>query len=284
MNAISEAPMPMPPPYVCPKCKGELQELHCAHCDVAYISIDGIPCFLDSDAQTTDHELRKTYDDIYRHHTDVWIDQGRSDQFQQYFAGLAREANPIRTLEIGCGEGTLLATLPGTSKFGIDPSIQALLRARERSLANCAVARCEQLPFPPNTFDAIVAVGVMEHFEFVDAAIAEIARVLSPTGLYIALIQTDMTLIDRVILKFRRYVFPNFRPLALAGWIWKWIKKKTAHPIVQPMRKSYTIDSARKCLQQQGLHVFRTITQSTAPTAPLAGPHVVILIAGRKPL
>src|SRR5262249_47196970 len=115
---------------------------------------------------------------------------GRADSFQEYFAGLVSAVPHARLLEIGCGEGILLAALPGTGKHGIDPSIHALQRARLRSNAELAVARCEQLPFPSAGLDVVVAVGVMEHFEDVDAATAEIARVLAPGGHYIALIQT----------------------------------------------------------------------------------------------
>jgi hypothetical protein len=48
---------------------------------------------------------------------------------------------------------------------------------------------------------------------------------------------------------------------------------------VQPFRKSLTIDSARKCIEQSGLKVTEVITRATHRGAPLAGPHVVILVA-----
>jgi ubiquinone/menaquinone biosynthesis C-methylase UbiE len=268
--------------YVCPKCKGELRDLHCERCAVRYPLSDGIPCFMAVDAHTSDQEIRKIYDDIYIHHTDVWLDQGRSADFQKYFASLVRDLEHQRVLEIGCGEGSLLVALPGMNKFGIDPSAQALLRARRRSSANYAVARCEQLPFPSEAFDVVVAVGVMEHFEMIDAAISEIRRVLSPSGHYIALIQTDMTRSERVALKVRQYLFPHFRPVALFQWFGKWVTKKR-HPIVQPLRKSYTVDSARDALQRNGLQIIRIITQQSEPSAPLAGSHVVILVSSKRP-
>jgi 2-polyprenyl-3-methyl-5-hydroxy-6-metoxy-1,4-benzoquinol methylase len=121
-------------------------------------------------AGSSDQMLRDIYDDIYSHHTDVWVDQGRADSFQEYIADLVRALPHGRLLEIGCGEGILLAALPGTRKYGIDPSMHALQRARRRSIGEYAVARCEQLPFPSSAFDVAIAVGVMEHFENVDAA------------------------------------------------------------------------------------------------------------------
>ena len=261
--------------YACPKCKTPLTENVCERCGASYAVLHGIPCFLVSQPGDSGEELRRIYDDIYRHHEDVWIDQGRSEKFRSYFCSLARSLSANRVLELGCGEGNLLAALSGKRKYGIDPSIHALVRARKRSGAECAVARAEELPFPTDSFDLVVAVGVMEHFEKPEQAIAEVRRVLAPAGHYIALIHTDMNARDRLRLKISEFLYPRPRPLAFA----KWIRKKIWHPIVQPLRKSYTIDSARRCLEQSGLTVTQVITRETEPSAPLAGAHVVILIA-----
>jgi SAM-dependent methyltransferase len=261
--------------YACPKCKMPLTDLTCEQCRVTYPILEEIPCFLVARPGDSGEELRRTYDHIYRHHEDVWIDQGRSEQFQSFFSDLARSFSTDRILELGCGEGTLLTALAATHKFGIDPSIHALVRARRRSAAECAVARAEELPFPSSSFDLVVAVGVMEHFENPDEATAEVHRVLAPAGHYVALIHTDMTATDRLALKTREFLYPRPRPIALI----KWIRKKIWHPIVQPMRKSYSIDTARRCLERNGLAVKQIITLDTHPDAPLAGRHVVILVA-----
>ena len=261
--------------YVCPKCKGELRELRCDLCQVTYPFTDGIPCFMTGNLEPTNQAIREIYDEIYLHHEDVWIDQGRSDEFQAYFAQLAGSFSTDRVLELGCGEGFVLAALTATHKYGIDPSVHALVRARARSNADCSVARAEELPFPSASFDLVVAVGVMEHFENPDQASAEVRRVLSPTGHYIVLIHTDMTLGDRLRLKTREFLYPRPRPLAMV----KWLRKKFWHPIVQPLRKSYSIASARECLERSGLAVKQIISLETRPDTPLAGRHVVILVA-----
>jgi len=264
--------------YVCPRCKRQLVEYRCSSCGVVFSVTEGIPCFLTQATGGSDQRLREIYDDIYRHHEDVWVDQGRSESFLSYFHDLAQSSPSDHVLEIGCGEGMLLATLPGATKFGIDPSFQALLRAKRRSTAGCAVARAEELPFPDGFFDLAVTAGVMEHFEDVDAATAEIRRVLKPSGRYIALIQTDMTRLARLSVKVREYLLPRFRPIALL----KWARKKLRHRIVQPLRKSYTVDSAQRCLERNGLAVTQLITRRTHPDAPLAGDHVVILVARKS--
>ena len=261
--------------YVCPKCKSKLIDLACEPCGVTYPSMNGIPCLISARPGEGGEDLRRIYDDIYRHHEDVWIDQGRSDEFQAYFAQLAGSFSTDRVLELGCGEGFVLAALTATHKYGIDPSVHALVRARARSNADCSVARAEELPFPSASFDLVVAVGVMEHFENPDQASAEVRRVLSPTGHYIVLIHTDMTLGDRLRLKTREFLYPRPRPLAMV----KWLRKKFWHPIVQPLRKSYSIASARECLERSGLAVKQIISLETRPDTPLAGRHVVILVA-----
>jgi ubiquinone/menaquinone biosynthesis C-methylase UbiE len=264
--------------YVCPRCKRQLIEYRCSSCGVVFSVVEGIPCFLTEAPNGSDQRLREIYDDIYRHHVDAWVDQGRSERFLRYLRDLAKSSPSDSVLEIGCGEGMLLAALTGATKFGIDPSVEALLRAKQRSTASCAVARAEELPFPQDCFDLVITAGVMEHFEDPDAATAEICRVLKPSGRYIALIQLDMTRLERLAVKVREYLFPRFRPIALL----KWARKKMRHRIVQPLRKSYTVDTAQRCLERNGLEVAQIITRNTQPDAPLAGRHVVILLSRRS--
>lgn len=274
-HAVSSQPSPA---YVCPRCKAPLDALACTPCAVSYAVIaEDIPCFLPDSPAEGELGTREIYEEIYRNHQDVWVDQGRSAPFLKYFSELAAAYSTATVLEIGCGEGAQLAALSARQKFGIDLSLHALLRARRRSSAACAVARAEELPFPADSIDLVVTVGVMEHFASPDAAAAEIRRVLAPGGHYIALIHTDMSTAERVALKVRQFVFPRPRPVALA----RWIAKKMFHPILQPLRKSYTVASARECLGRNGLHVTRVISRESHPTAPLAGRHVVVLVADK---
>jgi hypothetical protein len=83
-----------------------------------------------------------------------------------------------------------------------------------------------------------------------------------------------MSTAARLRLKLKEYLFPRFRPIALARWLWK----KVYRPIKQPMRRSYTIESASDCLRRNGFSIEHTITKDSNPDAPLAGAHVVILV------
>jgi ubiquinone/menaquinone biosynthesis C-methylase UbiE len=262
--------------YVCPHCKGPLAEFACDRCGMTFPVFEGIPCFLIGSPEES--RVREIYDEIYTRHEDVWIDQGRSEPFQRWFSDLAASLATGPLLEIGCGEGILLSVFRSRTRVGIDPSIRALIRARKRSGAQCAVARAEELPFPSESFDVVASVGVMEHFENPDSASAEIRRVLTRSGRYLALIHTDMTRRERLGLKVREFLLPIPRPIALA----KWIRKKLIHPIEQPLRKSYTIESARTILERNGLSVKQIITRDSHRGAPLAGRHVVIFVAEKS--
>jgi SAM-dependent methyltransferase len=98
-----------------------------------------------------------------------------------------------RILEVGCGPGhlaTRLALIPGTSVTAtdIDP------RMVERAVANAVralppgdqptfgTADVAHLPFDDGTFDLVVSTFSMHHWADPPAGLAEIARVLKPTG------------------------------------------------------------------------------------------------------
>jgi ubiquinone/menaquinone biosynthesis C-methylase UbiE len=262
--------------YVCPYCKDPLAEFTCQRCGVAFPVLEGIPCFLIGSPAHS--RVREIYDEIYTRHEEVWIGQGRSEPFQRWFSDLAASLSTGPLLEIGCGEGILLSVFRSPTRAGIDPSIRALVRARKRSAAHCAVARAEELPFPSESFDVVVSVGVMEHFENQDSASAEIRRVLTRSGHYIALFHIDMTRAERLRVKAREFLFPLPRLIALA----KWAHKKLFHPITQPLRKSYTIESARTILERNGLNVKQIITRGSHRNAPLAGRHVVVMVAEKS--
>jgi SAM-dependent methyltransferase/catechol 2,3-dioxygenase-like lactoylglutathione lyase family enzyme len=95
-------------------------------------------------------------------------------------------AGPGDLLEIGCGPGRLLAALAGRgwTVTGVDPAPAMLELARERVPAaapRLTVARAEELPHDDATFDAVVAIGVLEYADL-PAALRELVRVLKPGG------------------------------------------------------------------------------------------------------
>ena len=100
-------------------------------------------------------------------------------------------AGALQVLDVGTGEGQLarVSADAGARVVGIDPSRAQLTVARQRA-GGPAYLRAEavSLPFPDGTFDAALACLVFEHIEGVDAAIAEVGRVLRPGGRFLFLL------------------------------------------------------------------------------------------------
>lgn len=265
--------------YVCPDCKGLLVDSYCSACHAKFGTRAGVREFLSRDARfASAAQISSTYDGIYTRRSQVWEDQGRTLQFISYFSDLAASCSTGRLLEIGCGEGYLLAQLRAAEKVAVDISAEALSKAGPRTGADCSVALAERLPFATASFDIVVSVGVMEHFLDDLQASAEICRVLKPSGWYLALIHVTQSYGQKAGQKLREYIYPSFRPLALV----RWLGSKVYRPIYQPIQHGYTATSASACLAAGGFDVTRTISTATEPAAPLAGPHVVIYVARKR--
>jgi len=104
-----------------------------------------------------------------------------------------------RVLDIGSGPGLLAEAMaaavgPDGCVCGIDTSDAMLARARERcegvAQARFEHADASQLPFPDADFDVAVSTQVYEYVDDMPAALAELARVVRPSG-RIAILDTD---------------------------------------------------------------------------------------------
>jgi SAM-dependent methyltransferase len=108
---------------------------------------------------------------------------------------LLRPANDL--LEIGCGDGMLMAAARA-SKFravhGIDVAVAVVRRATETcqsvlgDLDGVDIRQADVndgLPFADGSFDAVVAIAVIEHIFDPYFTIAEIKRVLRPGGQFV---------------------------------------------------------------------------------------------------
>lgn len=266
--------------FVCPNCKLPITDFSCAQCQAQFPVREGVPILLPSDEKfRAAVQISDAYDDIYTRHSDVWNNQGRTPAFIEYFAGILQALSPECLLEIGCGEGFLLAATPAPKRSAIDISLEALRKARSRVQAEFGVALAERLPFPDGSFDVVVSVGVMEHFIDDVEATREIRRVLKPGGHYVSLIHVNLRFAQSLALKFSEYVFPRFRPLPLVRWLYG----KATRSIIQPIQRRYTLQTAQQRLEDSGLRVSRTITRRSDPRAPLSGPHVVIFVCESAP-
>ncbi|WP_431968120.1 class I SAM-dependent methyltransferase [Nocardia sp. bgisy134] len=99
-----------------------------------------------------------------------------------------RVARARRVLDLGCGDGALLAVLArdgATGLAGVDISEGELAVARRRPElvdADLREARAQELPFAEDSFDAVVCHMALMLMADVEQVIAETARVLRPGG------------------------------------------------------------------------------------------------------
>ncbi len=130
-------------------------------------------------------------DDLWETHAGWWIEgftKGADAEYEEQILPLAAAelAGARNILDIGCGDGQIsrLAIRGGGQRvIGIDPTWNQLVAAKERAGgAHYAKAAAGALPFPDESFDAVVACLVFEHIRDVDDAIAEVARVLQSGG------------------------------------------------------------------------------------------------------
>jgi SAM-dependent methyltransferase len=95
-------------------------------------------------------------------------------------------------LDVGCGDGAyaLAAARAGAHVTGLDRSEAALAAARARAgseglTVDLQVGDAGALPFPADRFDVVLAVTVLCFVEKPAQAVAEMARVLRPSGVLV---------------------------------------------------------------------------------------------------
>ncbi|NJM72849.1 MAG: methyltransferase domain-containing protein [Scytonema sp. RU_4_4] len=113
---------------------------------------------------------------------------------QSHAAFLLPHLRPgLRLLDCGCGPGSMTCDLarevaPG-SVVGLDRELSQVERARSyaanQGLDNVAFVQggIYEIPFPDESFDVVFAHALFEHLSASDIALAEIRRVLVPSGL-----------------------------------------------------------------------------------------------------
>jgi len=93
----------------------------------------------------------------------------------------------IRLLEIGFGQGDLLRALqndPQVEAQGLDYSEANVAHARQQHW-RAEVGSLESRNYPAGSFDAVVAIHVIEHLQNPLRTFAEIHRILRPGGMFI---------------------------------------------------------------------------------------------------
>ncbi|MCX6780271.1 MAG: class I SAM-dependent methyltransferase, partial [Candidatus Magasanikbacteria bacterium] len=101
-----------------------------------------------------------------------------------------------KILEVGCGAGQFIRAIkqiiPSSDCYGFDVSEVAINKAKETADGvNYVLGPGDRWPLADNFFDAVVIYDVLEHVESVEQTMAEIKRVLKPSGLMYAFIPCE---------------------------------------------------------------------------------------------
>src|SRR5436305_3769092 len=101
------------------------------------------------------------------------------------FAGLRPG---MRALDVGCGSGALTAALAAhvgaANVAAADPSEPLLAACADRVPGvDARVAPAEELPWPDESFDAVLSQLVLNFVSAADAAVADMRRVVAPAGI-----------------------------------------------------------------------------------------------------
>jgi ubiquinone/menaquinone biosynthesis C-methylase UbiE len=146
-----------------------------------------------------------------------------------------------RVLEVGCGRGIalpVLARLLRPSRLAaldIEPAFLAEARARldlEGVAAELVPGDVRRMPFPDASFDLVVDFGTCYHIARPAAALAEIARVLAPGGLFVHETPVSQVLSHPVRAFGRRLPWrsaDHFEPCRTA-LLWSARRRRGAHP------------------------------------------------------
>jgi SAM-dependent methyltransferase len=110
-----------------------------------------------------------------------------------------RAGRPVRILDLGAGTGKLTAQLAGLEIHGRpaeviavepDPGMLAELRRQVPAAVTVTAGRAEAIPLPGASADVVIA-GQAAHWFDLDRAMPEIARVLTPGGVFAGLWNAD---------------------------------------------------------------------------------------------
>ena len=109
-------------------------------------------------------------------------------------------------LEIGAGSSGQLSALDAERKAACDLSL-TMLRARSEPQTVAAIAAdAHRFPFRDGSFDAVYSINVIEHVEDPRRVFQEVARILTPGGLCLAItpnggLEIILNLLERLRLK-----------------------------------------------------------------------------------
>lgn len=199
-----------------------------------------------------------------------WGPTARYFRSRLYVVDEALRACPSgRLLDVGCGPGMLvrhlLDTRPGDFRITACDRSQAMIdavaeRAEEIDDVELAVARAEDMPFPDENFDVVVAMGVLEYTEARDA-LREIARAVRPGGLVVVTMLNPLS-------PYRLFEWCVYWPtLRLLGRLERLLGKER-HTAPASGIRAVRPAHLRRMLRETGLQPEDTVHYDVTPLVP----------------
>ncbi len=208
----------------------------CNDCKAEYLINNGIPVMIKNKEILKDQGIRIFHE--YSNRYDSWFfsDKGRVLFMNELRAlrELLKGVNLGFSLEIGVGTGEFASALG--IKYGVDPALNALLKARERGVV-CVQGIAEELPFRDGVFDNVFMIVTICYVKDINKALSESNRVLKENGnLIVGFINKDSSW-GRVYLE----------------------KKRKGHLFYVPA-KFYNFDEVRNLLEQNGFNLIKVVS------------------------
>lgn len=171
----------------CPRCKNILRKMSvkysCHNCAHSYPMVDGIPSFVDKSLKANSFDA-SAFEFLFEMEQKHFWHIGRReiilDVLRRNIPNLAKS----RMLEIGCGNGSILAYLKqnGINIEGGDILIEGLRFCRQR-VSSVALYQTDILALPFHSdFDVIGMFDILEHIGEDEKALVEAGQALKPGG------------------------------------------------------------------------------------------------------
>lgn len=169
------------------------------------------------------------YDIISKGERTHWWYRVRRGIVQDLLESFLTKSENNMLLDVGCGTGEQHKVLEQFgAAYGIDFSPKAIGYCKRRGLKNVSVGSVTSLEYETDTFDAVLALDVLEHIENDEKAMLEIHRVLKDGGVFIVFVPCFDSLrgyADIMGQHYRRYTLPILtKRLEASGFV---VEKKS---------------------------------------------------------
>jgi len=107
-------------------------------------------------------------------------------QFNDWVISIIKEDQPIKILDLGCGDGSrtrFLGDYPNVELIGIDISEAGIKKANENKVGNCSyiIMAAENMDFAPNSFDLIINYGSFSSINL-ESVWKKLLNIIRPEG------------------------------------------------------------------------------------------------------